>query len=275
MRPHYGEPSDDFVDVDVETPSDRQPTFARGTQELNRLDLPPRSETERRRDEHLVQIAHDLKAPLATIALEVALLGRKLERNEGVVARPLLERISHNVEFLDRMVHDLLEGCSLSETGCTLARAPTDLRVLLQTVIERSVCSRDRSRVLLDAPSSVIVQIDDLRIQRVVANLLSNALSYTPVGSAVVVRLHVDPEHYRVDVIDSGPGLTAEEAGYIFDKYRRTDAARTREGSGLGLYVSKQIVEAHGGRIGVESGPGAGSRFFFELPRSPHEGASE
>ena len=255
------ESSDDFLGVDGAPTEDR--CFARGTQELERLE--PEHDRGGIREEHLVQIVHDLKNPLATIALDGALLDHKLERGETVDVRATLARILHNVEFLDRMVHDLLDGCAFDGADSLVLRQ-TDIRALLEAVIERSVSARERTRVLLEAPRSMTVLLDDLRIQRVVANLLSNACKYAPVASAIVVRLETYPDRCCVSVVDSGPGVSKKEAGYIFEKYRRTRTARAHEGSGLGLYVSKQIVEAHGGRIGVERAPGAGSRFFFELP---------
>jgi signal transduction histidine kinase len=109
--------------------------------------------------------------------------------------------------------------------------------------------------------------IDDLRIQRVVTNLLGNALKFAPRHTHVVVRLEACVDGgARISVIDAGPGMAAAETAYVFERYRRTKSASHFEGSGLGLFVAKQIVEAHGGMIGVDSVPGTGSRFYFELP---------
>jgi signal transduction histidine kinase len=253
----------------IEQPLEEEaPRFATGTQEIDRCDLRA-GLTEADgglRAEHVVQIVHDLKNPLHTIALETTILQHKLAGQQAVDAGPALDRILGNIEYLDRMVNDLLDACSPEETRRTLALAPTDLRVLLESVIERNVSTRDRDRVFLEAEYPVMVIVDDLRIQRVVANLLSNALKYSPLDGHVVVRLELHDAHCTVSVIDAGSGVTPAEASFIFDKYRRTRTARIREGSGLGLYVSRQIVEAHGGRIEVECVDGIGSRFYFELP---------
>jgi signal transduction histidine kinase len=133
-------------------------------------------------------------------------------------------------------------------------------------VIERVTTTRDRRRVFLRADEPLTIDVDDLRIERVVANFLQNALKYAPQHTGIVVRLDHLPDRACVSVIDAGPGLTADDALHVFDKYTRTASARAHEGTGLGLYVSKRIVESHGGSIGVESVQGAGSRFFFELP---------
>jgi PAS domain S-box-containing protein len=223
-------------------------------------------ELDRERASNVAELVHDFKNPLATIALEMCVLDHKLHGEHGAELHPVVARVNRNIDFLDRMVQDLLDSCTIAENQLSLQRRPTELRALLEHVLDRAVATRDRSRVLLAAPSPVTLEVDELRIQRVVANLLQNALKYAPQDSTVVVALEVTARRARISVADAGPGLVPDEIAFIFDKYRRTIRARAHEGSGLGLYVSKQIIEAHGGQIGVDSVHGIGSRFFFELP---------
>ena len=239
------------------------PRFAAGTLAHGRLELP---ELDALRIDDVVQIVHDFKGPLSTIALEAWLLDDKLGAAADGEVRRVVARINHNLAFLDRMVQDLLDSCAMDEGHFAIRRRPTELRGLLADAIERVVASRDRSRVVLEATGQVTLAIDDLRIERVVANLVANALKYGSLGTGVVVRLEADGVRVRVSVIDSGPGLSEAEMGYVFDRYRRTPSAQTIEGSGLGLYASKRIIEAHGGTLTVESVSGVGSRFYFELP---------
>ncbi|MEO9184489.1 MAG: PAS domain-containing sensor histidine kinase [Kofleriaceae bacterium] len=215
------------------------------------------------RDDDVAQIVHDLKGPLATMSLETELL--VLDRAESAVSRAV-GRIALNVAFLDRMVNDLLDVCAIDTHKFAIQRSRTEMRDLIDHVIERVVASRDRHRIFVDAPDRVTLELDDLRIERVLANLVQNAFKYAPSSTGVVVRLDVGPTTVRVSVSDSGPGIAAADAATIFDKYRRLGDLRGHEGSGLGLFVSKRIVEAHGGRIGVDSAPGAGSQFYFEIP---------
>jgi signal transduction histidine kinase len=217
-------------------------------------------------DDQLAQVVHDLTNPLHTIALETRLLENNLAGGDDAAIRSTAARISRNVFFLERLVRDLLDSCSADAERFEIRRAPTELRALILRVVDRVVSTRDCGRVWLDGASPVTLSIDELRIERVVANLLQNALTYTPRPGLVGIRLEVGDRHARVSVIDTGPGLTVAETAYVFDKYRRAASGAAHEGSGLGLYISKQIVEAHGGTIGVSSAEGAGSCFSFELP---------
>ena len=245
--------------------------LAVGTVEMDKLspeELDAPTVRDGMRESEVVQIVHDLKNPLSTVGLEMCLLSEKLaDAPADVVAA--IARVMQNVVYLDRMVQDILDLAAFDAGHLQLVRRPIEIREFLEHVIERSVATRDRSRVYFDASSPIIISIDDLRIERVVANLLQNALKYAPRGTGVVVRLEASARSGCISVIDAGPGLTSREATRVFDKYRRGRRARAVEGNGLGLYVARRIVEAHGGRIGVESVRNVGSRFFFDLPVVP------
>lgn len=217
--------------------------------------------------DELASIVHDLKNPLATIALESYMLELRFTEAMDQAMLKAFGRIRQNLDFVDRLVHDLLDTAASDAGGLELVRRPTELAALIEDVIERSVPSRDRNRVFLEAPSAVIAEIDDVRIQRVVANLVQNALKYSPPAGGVIVRVEASAERVTVSVIDAGPGVPAHEQPFLFARYRRASTGAGIEGTGLGLYVSRRIVEAHGGAIGVENVRGAGARFYFELPR--------
>jgi signal transduction histidine kinase len=243
-----------------------EPRFAAGTGENPMTGVDDPDAGRGLREDDVAQLVHDLRDPIATIALEAYAIDRKLANSAHCDLRTTAARIIRNVEFLDRMVEDLLDSCAIGAGHLEIHRRPTELRSLLEQVIERVVPTRDCGRVTLDAPYPIMLRIDDLRIGRVVANLIGNALKYGPQSGEVVVRLEAGALAAHVSVIDAGPGLTAQEMEYIFDRYRRGAGAHRRVGRGLGLYVCKNIVEAHGGRIGVDSAAGGSSRFYFELP---------
>lgn len=215
-------------------------------------------------EEDVAAITHDLKNPLSVIALEIELLDGKLAEQPSAETRRALRRIAQNVAFMNRIVHDLLDLSSIDCERLEMLREPTSLEELLGDIVDRAVSTRDRHRVRIDARVHALVLIDVQRIERVVANLLQNALTYT--RGLVVLRLDTDAGFARVSIIDSGPGLSEDELARLFGRHRRGRGTSRHDGSGLGLYVSRKIIEAHDGRIAVDSAVGHGSQFFFELP---------
>jgi signal transduction histidine kinase len=137
------------------------------------------------------------------------------------------------------------------------------LGILLNDNLERAVSSLDRSRVRLEIHHDCFVSADRNRLERVIANFISNALKYST--SPIKIALELVGVRARVTVIDGGRGLTPDQASTVFDRFRRGGNTRGRDGYGLGLYISRKIIDAHGGEIGVDSAPGAGSQFYFEL----------
>jgi signal transduction histidine kinase len=237
--------------------------FASGTREIETLQ---REDGDGMREEQVAQIVHDLKSPLSTISLETYLLEEKICGNDREELRAALRRIQHNVRYLDRLVHDILDSCLIDAGGFELRRSPTEIHAFLEGVIDRAVPTRYRPRVFLEAQDRVTMAVDDLRIERVVANLLGNALKYAPAATGIVTRLNVHERGITVSVIDAGTSMTERDRGGLFEKYRRGATAAHHDGSGLGLYVSRRIIEAHGGRIDVECVRGIGTRFYFDLP---------
>ncbi len=213
-------------------------------------------------NDELAAIAHDLKNPLSVIMLETLVLDQQLGATMPPVVQRGLERIAHNAAYIDRLVSDLLDLASADAGRLELRLERCDLARLLTDAIERSVSTLERPHLRLEIRQPVTVHADAMRIERVVSNLIANALKH---GKApVTVRLEARGIFACVSVIDTGPGLTGDQARTVFDRFRRGPHAH--EGYGLGLYISRKIIEAHRGRIGVQSSPDHGSRFFFELP---------
>ncbi len=235
-------------------------------------DLTTRRELERLREEYVSLISHDLRSPLQTINLRANLLQRglherHLEREEG-----LTESILHSVAWMSSMIEELLEGSRLEAGRDLLRREPRELVRFLEEVLERDVPPDMRERFRLEVNGTVPpVWVDAARLERVLANLLGNAAKYTPPSLPVVVRAAMRDGVVVVSVADQGQGLAPEDAAHIFDKYYRTRQSRASDskGLGLGLYICRLIIEAHGGRIWVETRPGQGATFRFTLPVGP------
>lgn len=210
-------------------------------------------------NERITMIAHDLKTPLSIIMLEAQLLGDGLPPDAAL--QHSIDRIMQNVAYVDRLIGDLLDLASV-EAGQFTVRADerVDLALLLGETIARAVSTVDRERVRLELRKPAIVRGDRNRLERVIANFISNALKYS--AAPVLVALDRVGSRARVCVIDQGPGLTPEQARTVFDRYQRLSR---NEGHGLGLYISRKIIDAHRGKIGVVSIVDQGSEFFFEL----------
>ena len=268
-----------------EMSTQRTPVLAMGTQEIESIEpetfdeldngvagTRPGIRTETHpgvRIEDIASISHDLKCPLATIALEVTVIQETLPSQSSNDVRRSLSRIERNIAFIDYMIHDLLDLASIDARRFEIRRASVDLGQLIVDVVERVVATRDRDRIFLDVPSraqALRVMADGSRIERVICNLIQNAIKYAPRTTPIAIRLEEVRGRALVSVTDAGPGIAPDEARNVFKKFNRARTAYSFEGSGLGLYISRKIVEAHGGQIGVESAIGKGSRFHFELP---------
>ncbi|MBV8760981.1 MAG: hybrid sensor histidine kinase/response regulator [Deltaproteobacteria bacterium] len=212
-------------------------------------------------DIDIAEIVHDLKTPLSVISLEAQLAAERWESADAPTLQ--LDRIERNVAYMDHLVQELLDLCTADAGRLVIDPRPVEMRHLLEDVIERIVPSCERHRVQLEAPR-LVLECDGPRLERVVANLIDNAIKHTSPAAGIVVRLTRGPNGVCISVIDAGPGIARDELARLFDKYRRGSTAA--RGSGLGLYVSRKIVEAHGGKLGVESVRGVGSRFFIDLP---------
>jgi signal transduction histidine kinase len=222
----------------------------------------------------LAQVVHDFQSPLSAVTLETQVLLNSLDDGAHVEMVNAITRVLLNLDYLDRLMQDLIDSCAIDAGKFELHRRLTNLSELLRAVAARMTPTCEPGRIVVETPRSglglgeklVSLHVDPLRIERVVANFVQNALKYAPRATRVVVRLAPRDGAVRVSVIDVGPGIPRDDAQHLFAAYRRAPTEQPHEGSGLGLYVSKRIIEAHGGTIGVETVTGAGSEFFFELP---------
>jgi signal transduction histidine kinase len=214
----------------------------------------------RQREDLLSALTHDVRSPLNAISMSAAALGR---------ANPATERrartIKHSVAAIDSMLRDLVEIASLEAGALKLDREPVDVGAMLVRLKEglAGTLPIERVNIAIDGPLPT-VEADPKRFERVLVNLLSNALKYSP--GEVTVRGLPQGREVVLTVNDRGAGIPPDELPHIFDKYYRAAAARAQQGMGLGLYITRLLVEAHGGRIWADSAPGRGSTFHVEMP---------
>ncbi len=225
-----------------------------------------RTETIRR--DFVANVSHDLRTPLAALqALVDTLLEGALA--DRTVAEEFLRRIAIEVEHLTRLVNQLLELTKAESGQLQLARVPTDLARLANSTLERFRPRADAKRIRLELqadPALPLVPCDPDRIVQVLANLLDNALKFTPAGGRIQVELAQVGNEVLVRVRDTGPGIPSDEIDRIFERFFKGDRARSSAGSGLGLAIVKHLVQLHGGRVWAESPPEGGAVVGFALP---------
>jgi two-component system phosphate regulon sensor histidine kinase PhoR len=185
-----------------------------------------------------------------------------------------LEASAGQIERLDWLAQNLLELSKLDSGLVLLDLRPDDLRAAVESAAHQNdaIAARRGVTLTVDLPDTPIrIRHDPPRIGQVVANLVANAVKFTPRGGRVQVAVRPTPEGARIDVSDSGVGIDPQELPHIFERfYRGSRANEARSsGSGLGLAIVRSIVDMHGGTVSVESGPALGSRFTVHLPRDP------
>jgi signal transduction histidine kinase len=225
------------------------------------------------KSEFLANMSHELRTPLNAILGFSQVLRERLFGEINEKQEEYLDDILSSGNHLLSLINDVLDLSKVEAGQVGLEFAPFSLRDALErgVVMVRERATRDGVRVALTADPEVdVVEGDERRIRQVIFNLLSNAVKFTPAGGAVDVgATQVDGE-VRVSVADSGPGIAPEDHERIFEEFQQTEAGvGQREGTGLGLALSKRLVELHGGRIWVDSELGKGSTFVFTLPARP------
>ncbi len=223
----------------------------------------------RARDEFLSVASHELRTPVTALHVQVQMLDRVLTR--GGATPPVRERIDaldRQVRRLAGLVEALLDLSRIRLGRIELTREPVDVSALVREVAGPYQSDLDLARgssIRVVAPEPIVASLDRVRIEQVVANLLSNAVKFGE-GKPVEVRVERVPEGVRVQVSDHGVGIPPEQLERIFGRFERAAPAQHYPGLGLGLYVAREIVEAHGGRIRAHGEPGQGAVFSVDLP---------
>lgn len=214
-------------------------------------------------------VSHELKTPIALIKGYVSTLRREDAHWEREIVNDSLAVIEEEADRLTGLIENLLDASRLQAGALSINRSDVALDVLAVRIAERFRTQTTQHSIQVEFPPSFpIILGDEERLSQVLENLLSNAIKYSPGGGEIRIRGEVRPERVIVCVSDQGPGIPAQDIPHIFDRfYRASETSRTTKGAGLGLYLARAVVEAHGGRIWVDPVPGAGARICFSLPR--------
>jgi len=214
--------------------------------------------------------AHDLRNPIGAIQTSVDLLMDPAFGISEEDRASLLQRMGRHTRHMLALLNDLLEVTQIESGKLSLNLEPVNLRGFLDEAVRQHamLAASKGTQVLLQAVPEGQVMVDPLRLRQVVDNLISNAVKFSPPGSTVRVSAERILAGWQVNVQDEGPGITEQDRGRLFQDFARLSAKPTgdEKSTGLGLAISRRVVEAHGGRIGVNSEPGQGATFWFTLP---------
>jgi signal transduction histidine kinase len=216
-------------------------------------------------------LSHELKTPLTSIIAAAGLLAEELQTTADESHQKLIQTIIHNANTLETRLAELLDIVKTGSGKLQLQLEPVDIKSLvLGTCMQISPLLRGKGQKLkTEVPDSLpIIRGDGQRLEQVLLNLMNNATKFTPEGGNISVRVRKQDTGLVIEVQDDGIGIAKEQQSRLFKPYSRLSSDRQRHpGLGLGLALSKQVVELHGGRIWVDSEPGKGSTFSFFLPR--------
>ncbi len=232
-------------------------------------DITPFHDLQVQQEDYVRMISHDLRSPLTAIQGHAQMLGRVLEK-AGVAGRGLgsVEAIVTSARRMNVMIQDLVDSARLESGQLNLNRVHLDMRSFVADFKDELTGVLDAQRIVVEAPDELpLVLADPDRLERILVNLISNALKYSDSDTEVTVSLTLQEGAVATSVSDRGMGIPAVDLPLLFQRFHRTLRARERrEGLGLGLYITRMLVEAHGGKIWVESEVGKGSTFVFTLP---------
>ena len=241
-------------------------------EELDKADMTRREMEEARR--HLIAaISHDLRTPIASIRVMVEAIDDRVVTDPETIDR-YLRAIHGELGRLGSLIDDLFELSQLDAGALKLHLEPGSLRDLLSDTLESlQPQAADKGLRLAGQVDSELppVVMDAARIQRVLDNLVQNAIRHTPPAGEIVLGAQDVGDGVRVDVVDSGEGVPPADLPHIFERFYRGEKSRARGqgGAGLGLAIARGLVEAHGGKIWAQNVPGRGARFSFVLPKAP------
>jgi PAS domain S-box-containing protein len=212
-------------------------------------------------------LAHDIRQPLTVIHGNAQLVEMHLDANRLEAAHSAIQAIQGSAQLMNTMIQDLVDGVRMEAGQLNLKPIPVELNQFLAELIERNAVAFKQNRIRF-TPSDVPITVygERSRLERVVSNLVSNALKYSPSECEVELEIGCQNGEALVLVRDHGPGIAKEDFPRLFQRFQRLKRGAQKEGVGLGLYISRVLIEAHGGRIWVESELDKGSTFSFTVP---------
>lgn len=229
-------------------------------------DIQGLKEEEQRKNDFISMVSHELKTPLTSINAYLQLLLRKAEKTDDQFLKQAYAQSLKQVRNMTEMINGFLNVSRLESGKLHIDKTEFNICDLLEEIKADYKIQYSSHELIFTSPQSVIVCADRLKLAQVLNNLVGNAVKYSGNGTKIYVSLEKLENSFRVTVKDEGMGIKSENLTKLFDKYYRVQQESTIGGFGIGLYLSAEIIQAHGGKIWAESEFGKGSTFYFELP---------
>lgn len=231
-------------------------------------DVTKQKELEQMKSDFVSNVTHELRTPIVTVKQALATISKMALDKLGKDEQSLFDIARRNIENLGTLVNDLLDMAKIEAGKLELKKTEIDIKGLIKEAVSTFSPWADNKGIKLEENISgefPKIMLDTKRIGQVLGNLISNAIKYTPPGGRINIEVRsVSTEYIEISVTDTGVGIAKEDQDKIFNKFQQLDSSVG--GTGLGLPIAKEIVELHGGKMGIESEEGKGSRFFFTLP---------
>jgi two-component system sensor histidine kinase VicK len=231
-------------------------------------DITERKIDEQRKNDFIGMVSHELKTPLTSLKGYVQLLHSKAKKQEDAFAVNALSKVDTQVNKMSTMINSFLNVSRLEAGKINLDKQEFDLNQLLKDTIDEAMMINPSHHIDLIPSGPVLIYADRDKIEHVVSNLLSNAVKYSPRGSTIEVQCMTLDDIVKVSVTDKGIGIKPIDAERLFERYYRVESNESKHisGFGIGLYLSSEIIQRHGGKIAVDSEFDKGSTFYFTLP---------
>lgn len=235
-------------------------------------DIDDQKKVEKEKDEFLSIASHELKTPLTSIKAYVQLLERKLKLDKESAEAGFVTKVQDQIEKLNTLITDLLDVSKIENGKLKINKKPTNLENVISNAIDTILQTHDENRVNIKRDGikpDILIPLDEIRIEQVLINFLTNAIKYSPKNNQVIVTTFVDEEEQevRVNVTDFGIGIPDFKQEAVFRKFYRVEESSLQfQGMGIGLFICSEIIKQHHGNIGVSSKVDEGSTFYFTLP---------